>query len=209
MPSDTVTYQGFVETRSWGTPLLASGGTPEAREKAKRESSGGVIFPTRDEMPKLLELIESGEMRSAVLFEADAPSVDEAVMTAGTDWRDEAERRLSFNLDIADRDEVMDEPYAFLAAMVDDAVDAFLARAHRLLEDDDQTEAAWAAFLDAEGSRTFESFGHDAIPLEKDIAKIANAEEEWKPLITAEAVGVSFRRGALGGPRPLADVAEV
>jgi hypothetical protein len=203
----TLSYHGFVETYSRGNPVLARATNDEARERAKRENSGGVIFLTEDEMPSLTELLAQGGIKSAVVIEAPPPAVDEAVMrVVPADWRAEARQRLAFNLEIADRDDVMDESYVFLAALPDEQLEASLARAHHLLEDEAVTEERWLDFLDDEAERADKIIGHQPISFEKD--EVTYEGPSWEPLIPLKDLGIIFTGGAMGGPRPLADLSE-
>jgi len=200
----TLTYHGFVETESFGNPTLARALNTEARKRAKRENAGGAIFLTEDDMPSLKALMAKGEIKSAVLIEAELPAVDEVdVHSTSTDWRSEARRRVAFNLEIADQADVMDEEYVFLAALTDDEVGGFLERAYKLLDRATTTEDAWGAFLDAEAEAFSETVNHEPIPMENQPRHDDEAIRE--PLISLESLGIAFTRGAIGGPRPLVD----
>jgi hypothetical protein len=208
MAEETLAYHGFVETESYGNPSLVRATSGRARERAKREYTGGVIFLNEEDMPSLQELMARGEIKSAVVIESAAPVVDESlVRLPHADWRIEAGRRLRFNAEIADQTDVMDEDYVFLSALPDDDLDDVLSRAEALLGDRTTTEATWDAFLDREAERASTTAAHDPIPLPKDERQGKRRVEEpsWRPLISLESLGVEFTRGAVGGPRPLGE----
>ena len=209
MASEALTYHGFLETEMHGNPVLARARTVEARVRAKRENSGGVIFLTEDEMPSLKELLVQGDVKSAVIIESPPPADDGTSVEASSpaDWRGEAQRRLEFNLEIADQRDIMDENFVFLAALPAEELDAFLDRANGLLGEQETSEEAWLEFLDGEARRADEAMSHQSIPLESHTPDFA--ETSWQPLISLNDLGINFTRGALGGRRPLADLAGV
>jgi hypothetical protein len=203
----SVEYLGFVQTTDGRSPVLARAGNATAREDAKRENSGGVIFTEAQDMRSLEELLQAHEVAYAVL-EAPWPAVDDIGDMHGLspDWREEARDRLAFNLEIASEDDVMDEDYVFLAALSSDALDAFLERAYAALDKESTTEGDWGAFLEREAVVADESLAHRPLPAEK--ASPEPVSETGPVLLSLADLQIAFTGGAMGGPRPLAEAAE-
>jgi hypothetical protein len=194
----------MVQTRDWGTPVLALARDDEARERAKRETSGGVIFLTEEEMPSLAELIEKGQIMSAYL-EEPLPLAD--VLSVNGDWRLQARQRLGVAAGSHDTDDVMDEDLVFTAMLGVETLDSFIVRAHALLDDVTTTEDRWTDFLSDEAKTAVGALAHNPITLEEDEPDHDLAPHR-EPLITVDSLGIPFTRGAFGGPRPLADFGE-
>jgi hypothetical protein len=206
--TESVRYFGTLETIDGQTPLIARA-NDGLRDATRREASGGVIFTDAKDMPSLEVLLAVHGVLYAVL-EAPAPDVEERTVDlhVPTTWRDEVSDRLAFNLDIADRDEVMDEDFVFLASLDSDHIDAFLDRAHKLLSDESAKEQDWQALVEEESLAAEERLGHTPFaPIETGPVE-DTASESAPLLLSLDDLDIEFSRGAFGGPRPLADVLE-
>jgi hypothetical protein len=199
-----VTYLGTVQTIDHGAPVLARANDLSAQDEAMKETSGGVIFTETQDMPSLEELLEAHGVLYAVL-QTPAPSVNDRVMTPleEREWQEEARERLSFNLGIADEDGVMDEDFVFLAALGDDAIEEFLDRAYRILDDAEAGEEGWHLLLDAVARDADVSIGHEPLPMTDAVAD--ETPDEPPLLLSLSDLDVAFSAGAMGGPPPLSD----
>jgi hypothetical protein len=199
-----VEYFGTVQVQG-RTPLLARAGEDD-RDEIRRIHSGGVIFTDSADMPSLEELLEAHQVDYAVL-EPTAPSADDEFVEISTeprDWRDAARQRLDFHVEAGDRDELMDEEFAFIAALAGDELDDFLKRAHHMLGDGSSTEEAWTSFLESEDAAVGAADSGSALPpLER--AFESQPEDVPAPLFSPAEIRLEFSRGAIGGPAPLVD----
>lgn len=197
---------GTVMTTDGRTPLLISANA-EDRDRRAKEVSGDVLTTRASDMRSLEELLEAHGVLFAVLERPTmASNASKANDDLILDWRDDGRRRLAHNRDIAHRDEVMDEDYVFLAALPPGKLEDVLLRARGALEDPSTTEADWLAFLVSEAEEAESALAH--VPLQPDLTDRGAFDESEvlpPPLLSLSDLSVSFRRGAFGGPRSLAD----
>jgi hypothetical protein len=205
VPETDVKYLGTAATVSGETPLIVNTKDEQAREKVRRETSGGVLFTDAEDMPSLERLLEEYRVTYAVLEAtpviADIAPVEQEITL--TDWRERARHLVRDQAALADQEGPMEESYVFLAALDEDSLDSFVDRAYALLDDAKTDEPRWSSFLAAETAVANSLIQHDPLPIAAEHE--ASKAQEVSPLLRLDDIDVMFSRGAFGGPRPLID----
>jgi hypothetical protein len=167
--------------------------------------SGGLIIETEHEMPALEALLESHQVKTAVIVtdHGAGDSAGAAPLLPRT-WKERVEADFHAAVASVQGNAEVDERLWFLSALPEDELEDFVLQAAHVLSSSTLTQRSWERFLEARGRRLFAEQPHASLePLE------ANGEpdhdQDRPPLFSMADLGLTFSEGAMGGPPPLTD----